>query len=220
MTRRWWSPLVLLVTGLVPLYVVLTEQGSAADVLMAYGIEGSAVYLGWVVLARPTRRWVFYPGAVLVGLWLLMMVAGSFWPFYLDHREAGLATFLALLVSAGASLAWVLGRDRDHLGLSVAWRTLVLTIGGIFGVETAPSIGYLLRDGWVPAHLGDGPLSQVGDSFLIWLVDAGYSAAVVPVLMIVAFRTLNEVLVEIILVLRRTGEPDHADVESADRIGV
>lgn len=195
MKRPWWLPLWLLANNLVPAVLVLAGRVSVGDVLTAYLIECGLLWCAWVVFGRPkTERWAFYLAAALCAGLLYVLGAGTIMP-YAEFRTAGVPALVGLLLAVATSVGVTLWHNREHVGRNLAWSTTVLFIGMVFGGELADRFQYLYRDGWVPGGLNEGGLNGLGESIVLGLIDHGVDPYALPVLMLVAFRALNEIQV-------------------------
>lgn len=196
-----WSMLpVVAVSNLVPLWLVVTGRMATADLLMAYVVDM------WVamLLAALHRRQMWakvrahisslkdFLGAVF-GLLIVLGVVGGLSFEVITAVTWDKASVLSITsVCACQAVGLWSNREVDWGGLS--WRFLLLAIGAGFGLATAQGYARLSEHGWQPAELGGGWLTPVGESLAGWMLDTQVPAATIPAIILVTYRTANELL--------------------------
>ncbi|KRF18881.1 hypothetical protein ASG90_03025 [Nocardioides sp. Soil797] len=205
----------IVLPNVIALWLVLTGQMATADLLMAYVVDA---WLAMVLLARTRRRavdrvrsrtlseWLALIGGVL----LLLLVVGVLSAEVIATVSWDRASVLAILsvcVCQALGLRW--NRRMGWGGL--LWRILLLLIGAGIGLGTARGYARLAEHGWEPARLGDAWAGPLGETLTGWMLDLHVPAMAIPALMLITYRTANELVLE----LGRVDDPEKGSGASA-----
>lgn len=217
---------MLLVTNLLPLWLVLDGTVDTADLLMSYVLETWVLLLLALPRVPALLRWAFSGrqgiraglGLVVV---LVLVVAGT---VAITRRVAAEVAWDAgsVLGILGVAVSLVVGLvltwwrhgspvpGRTGAAGAFAWRFVLLVCGGAIGLSAAASYADLLAHGWEPAALGDGWAYPFGQRLVEAAIAIDVPAAAIPAFFLVSVRTVNEVLHEVFLAL--TDGPEDADL--------
>lgn len=210
---RWVPVVLLLVSNLLPLWLVLDGSADTADLLMAYVLETWVLLLLALPQAPAVVRWGF-AGGLRAGLGLvLILVLVVAATLGTTRRVASEVTWdrasvlgilgvaAGLVVSLGITW-WRHGSPvpgRAGAAGAFAWRFVLLVCGAVVGLSAAASYDDLLAHGWEPAALGDGWAYPIGQRLIEAAIALDVPAAVIPAFFLVSVRTVNEVLHEVFL---------------------
>lgn len=210
--------LPIAISNLLPL--VFAAQGWLAtpDLLFAYFLE----MVTWLLIAASVgANWRLLGAACLeeprliFGVILVPIALAGGGLLIAEQVTWDLLSIISIVGVAGSCLItlWFTvrkrdgGRPRSHLG-SLAWRVLLFVVGGVLGLSASQQYQELVAHGWEPARLQSEPFLLVVQRLAQWAVDSNLSADLIPIIFIVAVRTLNEVGLELYRTVRDADQAD------------